>query len=93
MNVLLRLNGLKRSNKINNEPAFPISEANGANSGTPGMTLYDYTANQVISEIYQRKYRNRTSYEDLYELKLEAAREAYSVAKAMLEARKETNID
>jgi len=70
----------------NNEPAFPVSEANGANSG---MSMLDYTANQVISEIYQRKYRNRPPYDDLHELKLEAAKEAYSVAKAMLEARKE----
>ncbi len=34
-----------------NEPAFPITESNGANSGMPGMTLRDYFAAKVIQGI------------------------------------------
>ena len=34
------------------EPAFPITEANGANSGMPGMSLRDYFAAKAISAVF-----------------------------------------
>ena len=67
-----------------NEPAFPITESNGANSGMPGMTLRDYFAAKAISQIIATCTHDTThgmSKADYF------AGRAYEMADAMLKAR------
>lgn len=65
------------------EPAFPVSESNGANYGTPGMTLRDYFAAKAMQAgiSHNRPAADAEGW----------AKWAYKMADAMLEARKETN--
>ena len=58
-------------------PAFPCTEANGANSGDVGMTLRDYFAAKAL----------KTFSDDTDELMMENATKAYKQADAMLKAR------
>ena len=64
----------------NGGPAFPISEANGANSGMPGMTLRDYFAAKAMHASMSLDPANAAS-------SGEHARWAYEMADAMLKAR------
>ena len=69
-----------------NEPAFPITEANGANSGMPGMSLRDYFAAKAISAVLAPcpvtgQFARISEFED-------CAITAYKMADAMLKARK-----
>ena len=64
----------------NGGPAFPISEANGANSGMPGMTLRDYFAAKAMQSYLLDKDRDSFTFEQW-------ANAAYEMADAMLEAR------
>ena len=64
----------------NGGPAFPISEANGANSGMPGMTLRDYFAAKAMQSYLLDKDRDSFTFEQW-------ANAAYEMADAMLAAR------
>lgn len=63
-----------------NEPAFPITESNGANSGMPGMTLRDYFAAKAMQSYLLSPDR------DDFRLDQWAAA-SYDMADAMLKAR------
>lgn len=62
-------------------PAFPIVEANGANSGCPGMSLRDYFAAKAMAGLMAGKLT--TSDPDVI------AKDCYTLADAMLKAREE----
>lgn len=66
-------------------PAFPITEANGANSGDMGMSLRDYFAAKALQSGWLRNtdigYGGMTSPQIM-------ATACYEIADAMLEARK-----
>ena len=64
------------SNTNTGGPAFPCTEANGANSGDVGMTLRDYFAAKVIVQCLE-----------VCSTHTRAAEEAYAIADAMLKAR------
>ena len=65
-----------------NEPAFPITEANGANRGMPGMSIRDYFAAKAMQVDYElaKKYSDP-------DWRISVALDAYKMADAMLEAR------
>ena len=63
-----------------NEPAFPITESNGANSGIPGMSLRDYFAAKAMQSYLLDKDRDSFTFEQW-------AAASYEMADAMLEAR------
>jgi hypothetical protein len=70
-------------------PAFPITEANGANSGDMGMSLRDYFAARAMSimwDAYDKGYCGLNN-QDLPNADV-IAKGAYHLADAMLEARK-----
>lgn len=66
-------------------PAFPITEANGANSGDMGMSLRDYFAAKALQSGWLRNtdigYGGMTSPQIM-------ATACYEIADAMLAARK-----
>jgi hypothetical protein len=73
------------SNTKTGEPAFPYTEANGANSGDVGMLLRDYFAAKAMQTLLGSEY---TSEHGLHEGWMTAlAHESYMVADAMLKAR------
>ena len=59
-------------------PAFPYTEANGANSGDVGMTLRDYFAAKAMQGMLAS---------DVNATRHIFAAQAYAMADAMLEAR------
>ncbi len=65
-----------------NEPAFPITESNGANSGMPGMSLRDYFAAKAM----QVDYELAKNYSDP-DWRIGVALDAYKMADAMLRVR------
>ncbi|KXJ63093.1 hypothetical protein AXY46_03500 [Achromobacter xylosoxidans] len=69
--------------KINDGgPAFPVSEANGCNSGAPGLSLRDYFAASAMQGF------NANSHPDMLTWSLERiAKHSYKQADAMLAAR------
>lgn len=69
-------------------PAFPATEANGLNSGMPGMTLRDYIAVEAMKPILENVFAIARMGADASELSDTACRHAYQVADEMLEARK-----
>ena len=69
------------SDKNTGGPAFPCTEANGANSGDVGMTLRDYFAAKAMQGMCVGAPVPQKG-----ELKLIATR-SYEMADAMLEAR------
>jgi hypothetical protein len=69
---------------MNNEPAFPHTERNGANYGGVGMTLRDYFAAKAMLMVPKQDYYNMKDNES-HEAYI--ARRAYAMADAMLEAR------
>jgi hypothetical protein len=67
-------------------PAFPYTEANGANSGDVGMTLRDYfaaKAMQAATSGHIGYYGHETNHWQVKDI----ASYAYEMADAMLEAR------
>jgi hypothetical protein len=66
-------------------PAFPVTEANGCNSGAPGMSLRDYFAAKAMQAQMTAFWAMETGHGWP---NAEIAREAYALADAMLEARK-----
>ncbi len=69
---------------MNNEPAFPYTESNVANSGGVGLSLRDYFAAKVIPWVCSDLPQPCESF---YK---RAAVLSYKLADAMLEAREST---
>ena len=63
----------------NGGPAFPGTEANGLNSGLPGMTLRDYFAAKAMQAI--------TSNPNSFGYASDYAKWSFDIADAMLKAR------
>jgi hypothetical protein len=79
------------SNANTGGPAFPYTEANGANSGDVGMTLRDYFAAKAMAAMYATSFEWESTGEprtpaDTAEIE-EMAIDAYGIADAMLKAR------
>ena len=67
-------------------PAYPCTEANGRNSGCPGMSLRDHFASEALKGLMAR---NWSHYEGTdYQLMAVWAKGAYALANEMLKARK-----
>lgn len=63
------------------EPAFPVSwEHDGMMIAEPGMSLRDYFASRIITQLWPSSI--------YYESKIQAAEEAYRMADVMLSVRK-----
>ena len=71
---------------IYDEPAFPVTEENGANSALPGMTLGDYFAAKAMQAMLSAplgKFK--------HSFFKEIASDAYEMADEMLKARKKNH--
>jgi hypothetical protein len=71
----------------NNQPAFPYTEANGANSGDVGMTLRDYFAAKAMQGLIARESTGAFDFEACPNDPWRVALWAYDVADQMLKAR------
>lgn len=76
------------TNKDNGGPAFPETGERGKAAGGEGMTLRDYFAAKAMTECLRSLHDDEGVYPDEH-WRVGVAMEAYAMADAMLEARKQ----